>query len=388
MPTLENLILSKIHNRVVSNTLRKLTQIDKVSSNKITINNHELANYSSNDYLGLVDNTALKSQSQLYIDIYGIGATASRLVSANLTVYENIETKIASLKGTQSALLLNSGFAGNLGVLEALGQNAVIVMDKLCHKSMIMAAQYTDFKRFKHNDLNDLEVKLSSLANSKLKDKPIIIVTESIFSMDGDIADLPGIIKLAQKYKATCYVDEAHATGIFGDKGKGLMEVTDNSQIVFGTFSKALGSFGAYIGCSTTMKEYLINYCSSLIYSTALPPAILGSMEAALDLLPTLTYERQHLANISTLLRNELNNLGFNTGNSTTQIIPLIFKSTDLTYKLSNYLLTNLIFAPIILPPTVQQPRIRLSLTAKHTISQIEYLIKVLKEFTNKYAIQ
>lgn len=378
---LNHALKSSLNSREQSNTLRCLKNIAKISANLLQINGQEYINFASNDYLGLSNSSLLKEASIKYINLFGVGATASRLMSSNLELYANLESKIARFKGSESALILNSGFAGNFSVIEALGRISIVLMDKLAHKSIILGASLNDFKRFKHNDIDDLQIKIESLRPGKNVNKFPIIVTESVFSMDGDLCDINSIVNIADLNSAAIYIDEAHATGVFGHNGSGLMHVNKDNQIVFGTFSKAFGSFGAYIACSNLVKQYLVNYCSSLIYSTSLPPSVLGSIEAGLDLVPELNNDRSRLMGMSNYLRQELNAIGFDTGHSRSQIIPIIFKSNDIVKKISNYLNDNFIFAPVILPPTVNNPRIRFSLTSCHTESQIDYLLLVLKRY-------
>lgn len=216
------------------------------------------------------------------------------------------------------------------------------------------------------------------LENYKNSDQPKFILTESVFSMDGDIAPLAEIYALAKTYNCFTIIDEAHATGILGDHGQGLAQGAD---LIIGTFSKAFGSFGAYVACTKTLKEYLINKCSGLIYATALPPPILGSINAALDLIPSMNAERAQAQNLANNFRTDMQALGFDTGSSATHIVPIIIGSSESALALSDYLKENNIWATAIRPPTVPQnsARVRFTFTAAHTQNDLNHLIDTLK---------
>ncbi len=340
-------------------------------------------NFCSNDYLGLSRHPLLQERALQFVEKYGNGATASRLVCGNLSCYAEVEEKLAALKGSETALIFNSGFQANVSLLPALtDRHSLIIADKLCHNSLVQGSLLSrgTFLRYRHNDLENLTELLRK--NSTKKYSRIFIVTESVFSMDGDLSDIVALKGLAEKYNAILLIDEAHATGVFGENGMGLTCGMD-VDLVMGTFGKACGSFGAYITCSKDIADYLINYCSGLIYSTALPPSVLGAVDASLDLIPGMMPERQYLAEISAYLRDALNNLGFNTGQSNSQIIPVIIGSEKETIQLSEWLAEHSILASAIRPPTVDKgkARIRLTLSALHTKKHIDHLIHVLQKW-------
>jgi 8-amino-7-oxononanoate synthase len=348
----------------------------------------ELINFASNDYLGLSQHPMLLAKSQDYAARFGSGTTASRLVTGNNPAYGVIETKLAEGKGTEAALVLNSGYQANVSVLAALADSDVIekpvtvMADRLCHNSLLQGIMLSPARlvRFQHNDLEHLE---NLLLQQQGKDTHVIIVTESVFGMDGDCADLETLVRLKEKYGAMLYVDEAHATGLFGDNGFGMAAGYKGAiDVVMGTFGKALGSFGAYIACSTILRDYLIQRCGGLIYSTALPPAILGSMEAALNLLPNLNAERAHVQEQAARVRKTLKQQGWNCGNSTTQIIPVILGHEEAAKDLAETLMHNGMLAPAIRPPTVPRgtSRLRLSISAAHTKQDIDHLIAVMAD--------
>ncbi len=382
MPDNQTFIDKQLTSRKKEFQLRSLQEVSPESPTVIEIDKRKLINFSSNDYLGLAQNEQLAERCIEFTRVYGVGSTASRLVCGSYPFFAEIERKLAELKGTESSLIFNSGFQANVGLFPALtNRKSLIVADRLCHNSIVQGALLSRCKllRYRHNDYDHLLQLLD--AHSKDHSR-IIIVTESVFSMDGDRCDLDEIIALAKRFDAISVVDEAHATGVLGEKGMGLACGRD-IDIVMGTFGKGCGSFGAYIACSEQMKQYLVNYCSGFIYTTALPPPVLGAVSAALDLVPTMGKERAHLHDIANYLRKIMHDLGLSTGNSTTQIVPIIIGEDNKTLDLSLWLEQQGIFAVSIRPPTVEsgQARIRVALSCQHTYAQIEKLIDAIKSW-------
>ncbi|MBT7485677.1 MAG: 8-amino-7-oxononanoate synthase, partial [Rhodospirillales bacterium] len=261
----------------------------------------KLINFSSNNYLGLTQHPKLIERAVAWTEKWGTGSGASRLVTGTFEAHTMVEEKLAGLKGTESALIFNSGFQANGAVLpalfdkEMLGRDAIVFTDRLIHASLHQGCRAAGVHeiRFRHNDLPHLESLLEKYDQDGGRK---FILTESVFSMDGDRADLEGLCDLADKFDAFLYVDEAHATGVLGPQGMGLSgDVLGRVDLVMGTFSKALGSFGGYVACSERLKDYLINRAGGFIYSTSLPPGVLGAMDAALDLVPEMDAERSKL---------------------------------------------------------------------------------------------
>ncbi|CAN5387539.1 8-amino-7-oxononanoate synthase [soil metagenome] len=368
--------------RKQQNRFRELRPLATTGGAEISLDgDRKLINFASNDYLGLTKHPELKKRAVEYTEKYGVGLGSSRLVSGNLDVYEKIERKVAEFKGTETALLLPSGYQTNATVLPALGRKrTLLASDHENHNSITTGIQLSQgqWQRYSHNDLGHLETLLR-----KSVDSAKWIVSESVFSMDGDVSDVKALSSLGTKYDAAVYIDEAHATGVMGAEGRGLCHDANGVDIAMGTFSKAFGSFGAYIACSNEMKHYLVNFCSGLIYSTALPPPVLGAIDAALDIVPTMNAERSRLLEQSEKLRGHLNKMGFSTGNSKTQIIPIIVGTDGEALSLARYLEECAILAPAIRPPTVREgeARIRVSLTTVHTDEQIEHLLSSLKRW-------
>lgn len=367
---------------------RSLRSVQPIfGTSKVKLGGKELINFCSNDYLGLSTHPKVIKRSTDFVNKYGAGSGASRLVSGSLSIHQELEEKLASTLGVESALVFNSGFQANTTILSTLAdRNSLILADKKCHNSLIQGTLLSraTFKRFNHNDLDHLETLLKE-ASSKSYNR-IWVVSETVFSMDGDRNDVSGLIELSKKYNALLYSDDAHALGVLGEKGLGLNFGKKGIDVSLGTFGKAFGSFGAYVGCSAEMKDYLINFCPGFIYTTSLPPALIGALDAALDLIPTMKEERKELFQNIGFLKSELTKMGFDTGYSASQIIPIIIGSEEETLKLSSYLEDRGIWASAIRPPTVDQnaSRIRLTITAKHSKADIDHLLTVLGAWNEK----
>ncbi|GBF26561.1 8-amino-7-oxononanoate synthase [bacterium MnTg02] len=363
--------------------LRTLHPVQTPAARELVVDGRRYINFASNNYLALTHHPALIAQSRDWAERYGAGSGASRLVTGNLDLFDAIEAKVAALKGTAAALIMASGFQANASVLQALldkkilGAEPLVFADRLNHASMHFGCAAAGVRqiRYRHCDMDHLKSLLDTNGN---KDQPRFILTESVFSMDGDVAPIGGIAALAAAYDCTLICDDAHATGILGEQGCGL---SSGADIVIGTFSKALGSFGAYVACSGIVKNYLINCCGGLIYSTALPPPVLGAIDAALDLLPNLDAEREITAQHAQMFRTEIQSLGFETWSSTTQIVPVILGTAHAAESLSAELRENGFWSTPIRPPTVpaDTARLRITFTAAHTDTDVQRLIAVLK---------
>jgi 8-amino-7-oxononanoate synthase len=361
---------------------RALTPVEAVDARTIRVGGDVCINLASNDYLGLRFHPALIARAVAWADQYGVGAGASRLVTGNLDLFAPLEAKIAALKRKPTALIMASGFQANAAVLQALLDSSVLdgepllFCDRLNHASMHFGAAAAGARelRYRHGDTVHLAELLSRYQGNA---RPKFILTESVFSMDGDVAPLAEIGRLAREHGAMLVVDDAHATGILGEGGCGL---SGDADVVVGTFSKALGGFGAYVACSETIRDYLVNRCTGLIYSTAPPPPVLGAIDAALDLVPGLDAERAHVATLAGNFRGAARALGFDTGASATQIVPLIAGSNHAALGLSKRLREAGFFATAIRPPTVPAgtARVRLAFTAAHTRADIDALLEVL----------
>jgi 8-amino-7-oxononanoate synthase len=363
---------------------RGLVEIEACDARTISIGGEAYVNFASNDYLALRFHPSLIERARAFADEHGVGAGASRLVTGNLDLFAGIESKVAALKQKQAALIMASGFQANASVLQALfdrsvlGAEPLVFSDRLNHSSIHFGCAASGAReiRYRHGDAAHLASLLSQYQGDE---RSKFILTETVFSMDGDVAPLAEIGRLSLAHDAMLVVDDAHATGILGEGGRGL---SGGADVVIGTFSKALGGFGAYVACSDTLRDYLINRCSGLVYSTALPPPVLGAIDAALDLVPSLDAERAYVVNLAERFRQGARALRFDTGASTTQIVPLIAGSNYVALSLSKRLRDAGYFATAIRPPTVPAgtARLRLAFTAAHSEVNIEGLLNALDD--------
>jgi 8-amino-7-oxononanoate synthase len=349
----------------------------------------DFLDFSTNDYLNLSQNSDVIEAAINSAKSYGAGSTGSRLLSGNIDLYEEFEKTIAKDKNTESSLIFNSGFQANITVLSSLlderilGAKPLIFFDKLNHASLYQAVFLSkpELHRYHHNDMNHLESLLEKYKNDS---RPKFIVTETIFGMDGDIAPIKQIVELAEKYKAFLYLDEAHATGMIGPNGYGLstnVNLENIPHIIMGTFSKAIGSSGAYIASDKVISDFLINKASGFIYSTAPSPACIGAAFEAWKIVKSMQKERDHLQNLGNILRKMLQNSGFDTGLSTTNIIPIILKEEKISQDVKDRLLKEKIIVSSLRPPTVppKSSRLRIALTAKHKLQDVEILVESLR---------
>ena len=349
---------------------------------KIRIGDRTYLNFSSNDYLNLSRHPDVVAKAAEALRLGGCGATASRLVTGTLAWHDELEQKLARYKGYPCALLFGSGFLANVGTIPALmGKNDHLFADKLVHASILDAITLSRAKlyRFRHNDVDHLEQLLKRNATSGRR----LIVTESIFSMDGDLSPLQDIAHLAQRHGSMVMVDEAHATGVFGPKGSGLVRELGLEPLVniaLGTLSKAFGGYGGFVTCSKSVRAFLINHARSFIYSTALPPPVVAAALGALRVVEESSDLGAQLVNNAAAFRNNLQAGGLNTGNSASQIIPVMVGENSQTLAISQKLREHGIIGVAIRPPTVPKgtARIRLSVTLAHTWEDLEHVAQVI----------
>jgi len=345
-----------------------------------------LIDFSSNDYMGLALHPEVAARAADYAARLGAGAPASRLVSGTLPEHLAVEGRLAAFKGTEAALLFASGWQANASALPALISlmpgPVKVFADRLNHASLHAGLALAGVRqiRFRHNDLDHLE---SLLTTPDHAGRTRLIVTESVFSMDGDRADLIALADLAARYDAILYVDEAHATGVLGPQGRGLCALLpeDAPVIVMGTLGKALGGFGAYLAGPRVMIDALVQHCGGFIYTTAPPPAVLGALDAALDLIPGMDAERAALAARAERVRAAAASRDLSTFGSSTQIIPIGQGAEDRALAAMADLEAQGLLAVAIRPPTVPEgtSRLRLSLSAAHDEAAIDALVVAIK---------
>lgn len=348
---------------------------------KIKIDGKEVLNFSSNDYLDLAHHRHVMDCSREALDQYGIGAAASRLVTGTLPIHEELEARLAKEKGYPAALVFGSGYMTNAGTIPVLaGRDDIIFADKLVHASMIDACKLSGAKlvRFAHNDPTALEKRLEQFPAA---DHRRLIITESVFSMDGDIAPLTKIAALAEKHAAMLMVDEAHASGTFGPNGAGLVRelgLENSVTVSMGTMSKAMAGYGGFIACSENLRKLLINSARAFIYTTAPPPAIIGAALGIMDVLESSPRLGAILQANADYFRSLLHAADLDTMQSQSQIVPIVIGDNEKAVLISKRLRDQGIIAAAIRPPTVPtgSARLRLSVTLAHHVDDLEFAAK------------
>lgn len=368
MPSLNNQLRRELDQLRAAGLYRTLRTVVSAQGPRLVMEGREFLNFSSNDYLGLANDPVLKAAATAAIDRYGVGAGASRLVSGNLAPYDELEGKLAAFKGQEAALVFGSGYAANVGTITALvGEGDVVILDKLDHASIIDGARQSGvtLRVYPHRNLK----KLREILEHAGKFRRRLVITETVFSMDGDLAPLAEIVELKDRYGAWLMVDEAHTTGVFGRNRRGWAEevgVEDRVDIALGTLSKALGCAGGFVAGSRTLVDFLRNRARSLIYSTALPPAVVAAASAAVDLVAG-DEGRQRCER----LWENIHALG-----AQSPIVPVIVGDETKAMELSRRLYEAGLFAPAIRYPTVAKgkARLRVTVTAGHTAEEVERL--------------
>ncbi len=363
--------------------LRSLTPIESCPGPHVTINGKDTLLLCSNDYLGLAAHPALCKAASEAIKQYGFGSGSSRLVSGSSVLHHELERRLARFKDTEAALVFNSGYAANTGIIQAIARDGdIILSDSLNHASIVDGCRLSKATVFiyRHNDVNHAEELLRKHHASGRK----LIVTDGVFSMDGDIAPLPDLVQLAERYDALLMVDDAHATGVLGKTGKGSVEhfnLAGRVHIQIGTLSKALGSFGAYVAGNRDLIEFLINRARSLIYSTALPPSVCAASTAALHLIECESVHRERLWKNRNKFVAGLRKLDIDTGTSETPIVPLIIGDSEKTAEAAGKLFKYGVYASAIRPPTVPEgtARIRATLMATHSDQDIDMALNQVR---------
>ena len=379
------------------NLFRELRRVDSAQGPRVKIGDRSFLNFSSNDYLGLANHPALKEAAVKAVEIFGAGAGASRLICGSLAPFHELEDALAAFKRTDAALAFSTGYATAIGTIGALlGSGDIIILDKLVHACIVDAVKLSSAKIrvFRHNDLNDLEDKLrwagKNIQHSTFNIQhrtQILIVTESIFSMDGDAAPLREIVALKEKYGAWLMVDEAHATGVIGKNGRGLADelgVSGRIEIQMGTLGKALGASGGYICGSRALIDFLVNRARSFIFSTAPVPAAAAAATAAIQFVQTPEGESRRkqlharVAKLQTAIRHPPSAIQ-------SAIIPIILGDEKRAVECASHLRERGIFVPAIRFPTVARgaARLRVTVTASHSAADVATLAHALGQIIN-----
>jgi 8-amino-7-oxononanoate synthase len=402
MSDLDQVLAERLLEIKADGLLRHLRRVDSPQSTQLFIDGRNLLNFSSNDYLGLANHPELNQATINAIQRYGTGSGASRLICGSLALHHDLEHGLAQFKGAEAALTFSSGYATALGTLPALlGKDDIVIVDRLVHACLIDGARLSGAKLrvFAHNDLNDLErilqwtrKRLSPSSKATSSAPRVLIVTESVFSMDGDQAPLSPLVDLKERYGAWLMVDEAHATGLYGPNGSGLIAASGLSgrvEVQMGTLGKALGASGGFIAGSRTLIEYLINRARSFIFSTAPMPAAAAAALAGLRLAqgPIGREGRDHLWRLVRQLR-----AGLRTGRAAVDpvspIVPIMLGKEEQAVAEAERLLGFGFYVPAIRYPTVArgQARLRVTVTATHQPEEIESLLGAMRPPNNPIA--
>jgi 8-amino-7-oxononanoate synthase len=369
------------------NRIRQIPPVDHGADKFLLHDGHTLLNLASNNYLGLAEHPALRQGAIEAVERYGTSSGASRLVSGNFALLDALEQEMRSFKEQEDALVVGSGFAANLMILSALAdRHTVVFSDRLNHASIVDGIRLSGAKhvRYRHNDTAHLATLLEAHAGASKK----LLVTDTVFSMDGDLADLATLVDLCQRHGVLSVVDEAHAAGIFGS-GRGLaaeLGLADRVDIHMGTFSKGFGSYGAYVAGKADIIGYLRNTGRPFIFSTALPPAVVGASLAAVRLVRETGTMGKRLLGMACEVREFLGSLGFDAGSSQTAIIPVMLGSNDAALAARDVLMEHGVLVGAIRPPTVPEntARLRISLRADLTDADLALFKKAVTQMTER----
>ncbi len=365
--------------------IRSIISRQSAQGPRVRIRGRQYLNFSSNDYLGLADHPAVIAAAETAVARFGAGSGASRLLAGGTVLHLRLEKEISRFKSSEAAVLFNSGYSANTGVIPAIASDGCVVFsDELNHASIIEGCRLSGAKTviYRHRDMSDLEQLVR-----KDRRRRRLVVTDSVFSMDGDIAPLTDIRNVCLKYGCLLYIDDAHATGVLG-RGRGSLShfgIDPEPWIIqMGTFSKALGSFGAFVAGSRETTEWITNTARSLIFSTALPAHVVAASLAALKiikgdrgLLRRLWINRERMV-------TGLRELGCDLGDSETPILPVRMPNVKEALGLAGFLMDRGIYAPAIRPPSVRQPRIRFTVSASHTEKDIDTLFEVMEDYCRR----
>lgn len=383
---------NKLENIKNNNLLRNFYEFSSPQNKNITLNDKNFLLFSSNNYLGFCTDSELKISSIETINKFGVGSGGSRLTTGTTTLHRECENLISKFKNKEDSILYSSGYLCNVGSISSLFyEDFVIFSDELNHSSIISGIKLTKSKCviYKHSDINDLTKKIKE--NSSIEKK--IIITDGVFSMDGDICKLNDLMEICYKFNCYLYIDDAHSTGVLGKTGAGTCEhfnISDEKIILMGTGSKALGCVGGFISSNSLVIDYLKNTSKTFIFSTSQTPENAKTLSNAIIKCTEYESQRDYLKKLSIYLRNSIKNIGYSVIDGITPIIPLILKDEKLCLIFQKELMNKNIFLTPIRPPSVPKntSRLRITLCCNHTYEDINYLIDCLKSLYLKYEKQ
>jgi len=354
--------------------------IQEVENNKVTVNGKEMIMIGSNNYLGLLDHPKVMKAAQEAVDKYGVATCGSRFLNGTLDIHVELEKRLAKFIKKETALTFSTGFQTNQGIISTLiAKGDAVITDKMVHASIVDASRlsYGDVLKYKHNDMADLERQISSLDEDVGK----LIVVDGVFSMEGDLADLPGVIEVAKKYNAKVMVDDAHGIGVMGKNGRGTLEhfgVEDDVDLIMGTFSKSFASLGGFVAGEKKVISYIKHFARSLIFSASITPASVATVLATLEIIETEPERREKLWGITKKMKSGFQAMGYNTGPTETPIIPIIVGSDELAFMLWKLIKEDGIFTnPVVYPAVPKgQSLIRTSYSATHTNEELDTVLQ------------
>ncbi len=364
--------------------LRQLSVLDSPAAPFMSLDGRKTLQFASNNYLGLANHDHLKQAAQKAIDTFGVGAGASRLVSGTSRPHHDLELALARFTNSEAALTFSSGYATNLGVIPHLTKSGgLILADRLCHASLIDACRLSraTLRVFRHNDLEHVQ----ALLTKKPTNQPTLIITEGVFSMDGDLAPLAELARLAREFEAFLLVDDAHGTGVMGTTGRGSLEywgVESLNVLHMGTLSKAVGTSGGFMAGTKDFIAYLINTSRSFMYSTAPPPAMAAAAQAAIHLIQQEPERRTRLWHNRAKMHEGLTMMGYQLTKTESPILPIIVKDPRLAMDMSQLLRDKGIYIPAIRPPTVPKhtSRLRITVTSEHSREQVDAALAAIQQ--------
>ncbi|MDR2040880.1 MAG: pyridoxal phosphate-dependent aminotransferase family protein [Tannerella sp.] len=364
-------------------------EIESEQDTEVMISGKKVLMFGSNAYLGLLNHPKVKEAAIRATQKYGTGCAGSRYLNGTLDIHTKLEKRLAEFVGKDDAIIYSTGFQVNLGVVSCLtGREDYILWDELDHASIIEGHRlsFSTKLKFKHNDMEALEKQLQRCKADKVK----LIVVDGVFSMEGDVTNLPEIVRLAKKYDANIMVDEAHGIGVLGKEGRGTCDhfgVTGEVDLIMGTFSKSLASIGGFIAADRVVIDYLRHHSRSYIFSASITPAATAAVDAALDIMIGEPERLAHLWELTHYALDGFRQMGCEIGQTSTPIIPLFIRDNDLTFLIVRELFDAGIFVNPVVSPAVapQDTLIRFSLMASHTREQLDYAMEAIRKLFRKY---
>ena len=364
-------------------------EIESDQDTEVIINGKKVLMFGSNSYLGLTNHPKIKEAAIAAIKKYGTGCAGSRFLNGTLDIHVELEKRLARFVGKEEAIIYSTGFQVNLGVISCLtGREDYIIWDELDHASIIEGRRlsFSTQLKFKHNDMASLEKVLKSCPEDKVK----LIVVDGVFSMEGDVANLPEIVALAKKYNAAIYVDEAHGIGVFGRQGRGTCDhfgVAQDVDLIMGTFSKSFASLGGFVATDSITANYLRHNSRSYIFSASITPASTAAVSATLDIMESEPERIEHLWEMTHYALDGFRNMGCEIGNTSTPIIPLFIRDNNKTFRITRELFDEGVFVNPVVSPAVPSDStlIRFSLMATHTKEQLDFALDKIQKCFKRY---